>query len=209
MTISLPRIYPITDTNVSGLSHTEQVKRLIEGGATIIQLRDKLGAPKDFLHNAEQALTIARKNNVRILINDRVDIAMALGADGVHLGQSDMPLDAARALLGPQAIIGFSTHNIAQVEIAANVPPDYIAFGPIFETHTKHDHEPVVGLNRLTEVKTLLGDTPVVAIGGITEQNLRSALDAGADSAAIISDLLKEHSKIAEKLKRMLAATAD
>ena len=209
MPISLPRIYPITDTNISGLSHTEQVARLIDGGASIIQLRHKHGAPKDFLHDAEQALAVARQNNVRIVINDRVDIAMAVGADGVHLGQSDMPLDAARALLGPQAIIGFSTHNIAQVEIAANVPADYFAFGPIFETNTKHDHEPVVGLNRLCEVKNLLGDTPLVAIGGLTEQNLRSALDAGADSAAIISDLLKEPSKIAEKVKRMLIAAAD
>jgi thiamine-phosphate pyrophosphorylase len=209
MTISLPRIYPITDTTVSGLSHTEQVKCLIDGGATFIQLRDKHGGAKDFLHDAERAVAVARKNNVRIVINDRVDIAMALGADGVHLGQCDMPVDAARALLGPQAIIGFSTHNTSQVENAAALPADYLAFGPIFETHTKRDHERVVGLNRLREVKDLLGDTPLVAIGGITEQNLRSALDAGADSTAVISDLLKEPSKIAEKLKRMLAVAAD
>ncbi len=209
MAIFLPRIYPITDTAVSGLSHTEQVKRLIDGGATLIQLRDKHGAPKEFLRDAEAALTVARRNNVRIIINDRVDIALAVAADGVHLGQSDMPFAAARALLGPQTIIGFSTHNLAQVERAATLDADYIAFGPIFETRTKHDHEPVTGLNPLRHAKDILGSTPLVAIGGVTAETSRSALDAGADSVAVISDLLKERSKIAEKLKRMLAASTD
>src|SRR5689334_234032 len=205
MPISLPRIYPITDRVVSGLSHTEQVKRLIEGGATFIQLRDKHGAPKDFLHDAEAAIAVARQDKVRIVINDRVDIAMALGADGVHLGQSDMPVDAARRLLGPEAIVGFSTHNIPQVEIAATLPVDYVAFGPLFDTRTKREHEPVVGLDHLREVKNLLDDTSLVTIGGITEGNFSRALAAGADSVAVISDLLKEPDKIAEKLKRMLA----
>lgn len=209
MPISLPRIYPITDRAVSGLSHTEQVKRLIDGGATLVQLRDKHGAPKDFVRDAEAALVVARRNNVRIVINDRVDIAMAVEADGVHLGQSDLPVEAARALLGPQAMIGFSTHNIAQVEFAATLPVDYVAFGPVFDTRTKHDHEPVVGLNRLREVKNLLAEIPLVIIGGITEENVRSALAGGADSVAVISDLLKEPIKIAEKLRRMLFDVPD
>ena len=209
MTIALPKIYPITDTVASGLSHTEQVKRLIDGGATFIQLRAKHATPKDFLRDADAALAVARRNSVRIIINDRVDIAMALDADGVHLGQSDMPLDAARALLGSQAIIGFSTHNIDQVELAVKLSADYVAFGPIFDTHTKRDHEPVVGLNRLGEVKAILNTTPLVAIGGITEETFKSALDAAADSVAIISDLLREANKIAEKLRRMLATSTD
>jgi len=209
MTISLPRIYPITDTAVSGLSHTEQVKRLIDGGATLIQLRDKHAAPKDFLRDAEAALTVARQNNVRLIINDRLDIAMAVGADGVHVGQSDLPVNAARELLGSHAVIGFSTHNLSQIKMASTLPADYVAFGPIFDTHTKRDHDPVVGLSRLREVRTCLGDTPLVAIGGITEGNLRSALEAGAESVAVISDLLKDPSKIAEKLRRMLAILPD
>jgi thiamine-phosphate pyrophosphorylase len=209
MPISLPRIYPITDIAVSGLSHTEQVIRLIDGGATFIQLRDKHAAPKDFLRDAETALEVARRNSVRIIINDRVDIAMAVAADGVHLGQIDMPVESARALLGPQAVIGFSTHNLAEAEITAKLPADYVAFGPIFDTRTKRDHEPVVGLNRLHEVKDILSDTPLVAIGGITEENMHNALDAGADAVAVISDLLKEPSKIAQKLKRMLTALSD
>jgi len=204
MPISLPRIYPITDRAVSGLSHTEQVKRLIDGGATLVQLRDKHGAPKDFVRDAEAALAVARRNNVRIVINDRVDIAMAVDADGVHLGQADLPVEAARALLGPQVMIGFSTHNIAQVEFAATLPVDYVAFGPVFDTRTKRDHEPVVGLDRLREVKTLLAEIPLVTIGGVTAENFSSALANGADSVAVVSDLLKEPSKIAKKLRLML-----
>jgi thiamine-phosphate pyrophosphorylase len=191
------------------LSHTEQVKRLIDGGATLVQLRDKHGAPKDFVRDAEAALAVARRNNVRIVINDRVDIAMAVDADGVHLGQSDLPVEAARALLGPQAMIGFSTHNIAQVEFAATLPVDYVAFGPVFDTRTKRDHEPVVGLDRLREVKNLLTEIPLVTIGGVTEENFSRALAGGADSVAVISDLLKEPSKIAEKLRRMLSDARD
>lgn len=208
MPISLPRIYPITDTTVSGLSHTEQVKRLIDGGATFIQLRDKQATPKDFLRDAGEALAVARLNHVRIIINDRVDVAMAVDADGVHLGQTDMPVEAARALLGTQAIIGFSTHNRQQVEFAATLPADYIAFGPIFDTQTKTDHEPVVGLHGLSELKEILAKTPLVGIGGITEANFPAALKAGADSVAVISDLLKEPNKIPEKLRRMLASFA-
>jgi thiamine-phosphate pyrophosphorylase len=209
MMLSLPRIYPITDTSVPRLSHTEQVKRFIDGGATLIQLRDKLAAPKDFLREAESAVTVAKRNNVRIIINDRVDIAMAVGADGVHLGQSDMPVDAARALLGAGAIIGLSTHSLTQVEHAITLPLDYVAYGPLFDTATKRDHEPLVGLSRLREVKDALRETPLVAIGGITQANFTTALDAGADSVAIISDLLKEPNKIAEKLKRMLTTPSD
>lgn len=209
MTISLPRIYPITDKAISGLSHTEQVKRLIDGGATLVQLRDKHAAPKDFLRDAKEALALARRNHVRIIINDRVDIAMAIEADGVHLGQSDIPIDVARGLLSPQVIIGFSTHNIAQVERAAKLPVDYVAFGPIFDTDTKRDREPVVGLKRLPEVRNVLGRLPLVAIGGITEENYNQAFKAAADSVAVISDLLRDPNKIAEKLKRMLAVPMD
>jgi thiamine-phosphate pyrophosphorylase len=191
------------------LSHTEQVKRLIDGGATLVQLRDKDGAPKDFIRDAEAALAFAKRNNVRIVINDRVDIALAINADGVHLGQSDMPVEAARALLGEQAVIGFSTHTLAQVEFAVTLPVDYVAFGPIFDTGTKRDHEPVVGLDRLREVKNLLGDIPLAVIGGVTAGNFRRAFDRGADSVALIADLLSEPTKIAEKLRRMLSTRID
>jgi thiamine-phosphate pyrophosphorylase len=139
VSFNLPTVYPITDTRLSGLSHAEQVTRLIHGGATLIQLRDKGTASREFYHQTEAAFQVARNHNAKLIINDRVDIALALKADGVHLGQSDLPVEAARRLLGKDAIIGFSTHNIIQAKLAATMPLDYIAFGPIFQTSTKEN----------------------------------------------------------------------
>ncbi|MEP6923375.1 MAG: thiamine phosphate synthase, partial [Pyrinomonadaceae bacterium] len=107
----LPKLYPITDTGISGLSHAAQVEKLVAGGAKLIQLREKHLAPKVFFEDAVKAIKIARQHRVKILINDRVDIALCAGADGVHLGQTDLPPNAARKILGNGAIIGFSTHN--------------------------------------------------------------------------------------------------
>ena len=112
MSWSLPKVYPITDTQLSGLSHAEQVRLLISGGATVIQIRDKRASPRELYQQAAAALQVARADNVKLIINDRVDIAAALKADGVHLGQTDIPVEAARHLLGQAAIIGFSTHNL-------------------------------------------------------------------------------------------------
>ena len=205
MRLDLPKIYPITDTRLSGLSHAEQVARLIEGGASLIQLRDKLSAPREFYREAAAALQIARDHGARLIINDRVDIALALKADGVHLGQTDIPVAAARRLLGKEAIIGFSTHNIEQAKLATNLPVDYLAFGPIFPTSTKENPEPVAGLVALSEVATSKGSLPLVAIGGITLENAREVLKAGADTVAVIAELVADPRKIAENTSRMLA----
>jgi thiamine-phosphate pyrophosphorylase len=200
----LPRVYPITDTELSGLSHAEQVGRLIAGGATLIQLRDKHAAPRDFYRQAEAALQIAREHNVRLIINDRVDVALALGADGVHLGQTDMPGEAARRLLGERAIVGISTHNLEQAELAANMPVDYVAFGPIFKTSTKENPDPIAGLEMLRAVCRIVGALPIVAIGGITLANAEEAWGAGADSVASIAALVSDPSRIAENMSQML-----
>lgn len=205
---TLPKIYPITDRDLSGLSHATQVARLIEGGASLIQLRDKSARPKDFLQQAEDALTVARENNVRLVINDRVDVAMALAADGVHLGQSDFPADLARRLLKSGSIIGVSTHDLRQLELAAKLPVDYLAFGPIFETETKRDHEEVVGLDGLRAARAIAGDLPVVAIGGITWNHVQAVLAAGADSVALIAALVSNPAQIAEKMRQILAIAA-
>lgn len=205
MRLELPKIYPITDTQLSGLSHAEQVARLIEGGASLIQLRDKLSAPREFYREAAAALQIARDHGARLIINDRVDIALALKADGVHLGQTDIPVAAARRLLGKEAIIGFSTHNMEQAKLAANLPVDYLAFGPIFPTSTKENPEPVTGLVAMSEVATSKGSLPLVAIGGITLENAREVLKAGADTVAVIAELVADPRKIAENMSRMLA----
>jgi len=188
--ITLPKLYPITDARLTGRSHAEQVALFSDGGATFIQLREKHLAPREFYQEAETALRIARGLGVRLLINDRADIALALGADGVHLGQDDLPPEAARRLLGDDAIIGCSTHNIEQALQAARYPVDYIAIGPVFPTASKVNPDPVVGLDGLRRVRDGIGQIPLVAIGGITRENAPDVLDAGADAVAVISALL-------------------
>ena len=205
MAFHLPGVYPITDTDLSGLSHAEQVGRFIAGGATLIQLRDKHAAPRDFYRQAEAALQIARAHNVRLIINDRVDVALALRADGVHLGQTDMTAEAARRLLGERVIVGISTHNLAQAEMAVNMPVDYVAFGPIFKTATKENPDPIAGVEALRAVRSIAGALPVVAIGGITLANAEKAWRAGADAVASIAALVSDPSRIAENMSQMLA----
>jgi len=201
----LPRVYPITDTELSGLSHAEQVGYLITGGATLIQLRDKHAAPRDFYRQAEAALQIARAHHVRLIINDRVDVALALRADGVHLGQTDMTAEAARRLLGERVIVGISTHNLAQAEMAVNMPVDYVAFGPIFKTATKKNPDPIAGVETLRAVRSIAGALPVVAIGGITLANAEEAWKAGADAVSSIAALVSDPSRIPENMRKMLA----
>ena len=174
-----PKLYPITDVQISGLSHAEQVVRLSGGGARLIQLREKNLTPDEFQREAAEALLEARKRGVRIIINDRVDLALALKADGVHLGQDDLPPEAARAILGDQKIIGFSTHTLEQARNGAKLPVDYLAIGPVFPTSSKTRLDPLVGLATLGEVRNVIADTPLVAIGGI-----RSAADVAAARAA-------------------------
>jgi thiamine-phosphate pyrophosphorylase len=206
---TLPKIYPITDTRITRLSHTEQVRQLVLGGATLAQLRDKFAPPRSFIRDAQEALLVSRVAGAMLIINDRVDISLALRADGVHLGQTDMPVEAARQLLGAEAIIGLSTHNLEQAKKALRLPIDYVAFGPIYPTRTKANPDQIVGLRQLTEVKALAGPVPVVAIGGIDESRIRETLLAGADSVAIISALVGEPSRIAEKLRILTQVSSD
>jgi thiamine-phosphate pyrophosphorylase len=208
MRIELPRLYPITDRRLSGLSHAEQVERLCEGGARLIQLREKLLSPREFYREAEAALGAARRWGARLLINDRADVALALGADGVHLGQDDLPPEAARALLGEGAIIGFSTHSVGQAEEAARMPVNYVAIGPIFQTSSKENPDPVVGLEGLRRVRERLGETlPLVAIGGVTRERARAVIEAGAGSVAVIGALLtgREPAEITRLTREFLA----
>lgn len=202
MNFELPKIYPITDIRLSGLSHAEQVERLICGGAKFIQLREKYASPKDFYKSAENALKIARAGGAKIIINDRADIALALKADGVHLGQDDLPPDEARKILGENSIIGFSTHNVRQAVEATKFSIDYIAVGPVFATKTKDNPDKIIGLEGVRTVREAIGDFPLVAIGGINLTNYRQVLSAGADSAAVISGIISEPDKIAENLKK-------
>jgi thiamine-phosphate pyrophosphorylase len=169
-----------------------------------VQLREKQMSPKEFYEQAKAAVTVAAECGVRLIINDRVDVALAVGANGVHLGQDDMPPEAARKLLGEQAIIGFSTHNIEQAIAASKLPIDYLAMGPIFTTSTKSDTAPVLGLEGLRAVRHAIGDFPLVAIGGITRANAAEVIDAGADSVAVISALLAHSDRITEATQTLL-----
>jgi thiamine-phosphate pyrophosphorylase len=196
-------LYPLTDRVLSGLSHAEQVSCLSEGGATLIQLREKTLSSLDFFSEAAEALRVARERRVKIIINDRVDIALALKADGVHLGQDDLPPAVARELLGPKVVLGFSTHNLKQALLAKQLPIDYIAIGPIFSTTTKQRPEPTVGLDDLREIRQAVGTFPVVAIGGITSENGQDVLDAGADAVAIVSDIWTGSESAAARTERL------
>lgn len=202
---SLPKIYPITDTRLSGLSHVEQVQKLIAGGATLIQLREKFASPLDFYEQAVECVRIAHKRNVRIIINDRADITLAAKADGVHIGQDDLPPETARILLDENAIIGFSAHTVEQAKRALSLPIDYIAIGPIFATSTKENPDPIVGLEGLKAVKAAVGNLPVVAIGGIDESNLREVFAAGAYSAAIIGAICSDAEQIASQMTQLIS----
>jgi len=197
-------LYPITDVKASGLSHAEQVARLIEGGATLIQLREKRLSPREFFKDATEALDIARSHGVQIIINDRVDIALALGADGVHLGQNDLPPEAARNLLGNVAVIGYSVHSATQAQAAVGMPIDYLGIGPVFPTLTKENPDPVVGVTELREIREI-AKIPLVAIGGITPDNASKVLEAEVDAVAMISALLESPLEITSRTKEFLS----
>lgn len=193
-------IYPITDTALSGKSHAEQVLLLVDSGVSLVQLREKHKKTDEFYLDAKKALEIGRDAGIKIIINDRVDIALALGADGVHLGQTDLPPNDARKLLGNKAIIGFSTHDFEQAREACDFTIDYLAFGPVFETETKENPEPVTGIGELRAVVDLCNRIPVVAIGGIGLENINLVRETGVASCALISAVFSSdrdaHSRI-------------
>jgi thiamine-phosphate pyrophosphorylase len=171
---------------------------LFAGGARLLQVRNKKAGAGEFLSQVERILSFAPSNG-RVIVNDRVDVALLAGAAGVHLGQTDLPPVAARQILGPGRIIGFSTHNLEQAVEADSLPVDYIAVGPVFATSTKDNPDPVVGVEKLAMICRAV-KKPVVAIGGITLDNAKAALDAGAASVAVIRDLLA-HEDVAQRTR--------
>ncbi|MBX3292992.1 MAG: thiamine phosphate synthase [Acidobacteria bacterium] len=204
MKFLLPKIYPITDRRLSGMPHAELIRQLARGGASLIQVREK-GLPSgEFLAMARDAVAAGRESDVKIIINDRVDIAMMSGAAGVHLGQNDLPPEAAREILGDAAIIGYSTHSVEQAAAAAKMPIDYIAIGPIYPTDTKEDTEPVIGIEGIAAVRAAIGSIPLVAIGGISNSRISGVLAAGADSVAMISALYGDNSDIPSRLSSLI-----
>src|SRR5262245_38902577 len=184
----LPKLYAITDRQWSNCTHEEIVRMFLDGGANLIQLRDKEASGRELLDQAIACLKLTRKAGATLIINDRVDVALTAGADGVHLGQDDLSVDEARAILGEDKIIGVSTHSIAQFRAALETSANYIAVGPVDPTITKEKHAASVGLERYREARKLT-DRPLVAIGGISQTRASEVIEAGADCVAVISAL--------------------
>jgi thiamine-phosphate pyrophosphorylase len=200
---TLPAIYAVTSRELTGLSHLEQCERLIDGGAKLIQIRDKSLSSESLFAEVTSCVQLARRHDVSVLINDRVDIALACDTDGVHLGQTDMNAEAARMLLGDEKIIGVSTHNEDEVRRALSTDADYIAIGPVFGTTTKENPDPPLAVEGFRHLRKMISDRPVVAIGGITAENHREVLSAGADSVAVISALYSPTGEIESNFRRL------
>ena len=182
----LPRLYAIADAQFG--DPVQLIQSMINGGARLIQMRDKNAGAGEFLVRVERVVSL-KAPCVQVVVNDRVDIAYLAGAAGVHIGQTDLPPLATRKLLGAEQIVGLSTHNLDQAMKADQLPVDYIAVGPIFSTSTKQNPDPVVGLTGLASIcKTV--HKPVVAIGGIKLEHAADVLGAGAHAIAVIRDLL-------------------
>jgi thiamine-phosphate pyrophosphorylase len=205
MKIELPPVYPITDKELARRSsHLGILKDLVRGGARLVQIRDKRTPLRELIEDIHDCVRFAAEQGVRLIINDRSDLALSCGADGVHLGRDDLPPEAARSILGDRKIIGCSTHSITQARSASLLPVHYIGFGPVFETRTKDQADPALGLAKL-KTACRISAVPVVAIGGIDLMNVRKVLECGASSAAVISSLMSAHD-IAEKMQEFLEA---
>jgi len=202
--ISVPRLYPIVDAAV--FSTTEDLVAFAEelawGGCTLLQHRNKSGNARVML---EQSRELKRRvgSNVKLIMNDRADLALVAEFDGVHVGQDDLSPESVRRIIGPGRWLGISTHNPEQVAEADLTSADYLAIGPVFATSSKAKPDPVVGLEGVQRTRALTRK-PLVAIGGITRANAASVIAAGADSVAVISDLLREPRKSAEEFFRVL-----
>lgn len=189
--MTLPRLYPILDT--ASLARRDcavetAARAMLEGGARILQFRHKGHYSRAVFEEAERVAELSRRAGALFVVDDRADIALLLGA-GLHVGQDDLPPQDARRLLGPGRLLGFSTHNAAQFAAALEEPADYLAFGPIFSTASKENPDPAVGCETLRQLRA---DRPLVAIGGIQRAHALAVLAAGADSLAVINDLLPE-----------------
>ena len=189
----LPRLYPILDTETlarRGLNVTAAAAAMLEGGAGILQIRHKGHWSRDFFENARETARLCRESGAALVIDDRADFAMLLQA-GLHVGQDDLAPRDARKLIGPEPLLGFSSHHVKQLCAAAGEPVDYVALGPVFATRSKQNPDPVVGVEEVRRCRPLL-EKPLVAIGGITRANALTVLRAGADAVAVISDLVPE-----------------
>src|SRR5216110_392837 len=190
MRLVLPRLYVILDAALLTIPETECARQLVDAGVRMLQYRHKAASPRELLEGAKRLSAALVRQAVTFIVNDRPDVASLAGANGVHVGQEDLGVEDARAVVGPGKLVGISTHNRAQFEQAAATSADYIAVGPVFSTSTKANADPVVGTGLIREVRSLT-DKPIVAIGGITLERAADLVRAGAHSVAVVSDILR------------------
>lgn len=202
--IQLPRLYAILDVSCFANDYLlySAAEELIAGGLTLLQYRNKFGSPRQML---ERAREIKRRigSVAKLIMNDRADLCVAADFDGVHLGQDDLSPEKVREIIGNSRWMGISTHTPEQVIEADKTDADHLAIGPVFTTASKANPDAEVGLDGVRQARTLT-DKPLVAIGGITTQNCRSVIQAGADSVAVISGLIQDPRKSAEEFFRIL-----
>ncbi|PYS20479.1 MAG: thiamine phosphate synthase [Acidobacteria bacterium] len=193
----LPPLYPILVPSRIGSGGLAEIcgfaRELVAGGTTLIQLGEKQASAKEILRLARELRRVLPAE-IKLIVNDRADLAVAVQADGVHVGEDDIPPEAARQIVGPNRILGVSTHNPEQTEKASQSFVDYVAIGPVFNTTSKNNLDPVIGLEGVRRARART-QRPLVAIGGITLQNCQSVIRSGADSVAVISELLGDPRK--------------
>jgi thiamine-phosphate pyrophosphorylase len=203
-TVGFPRLYPIVDASSFADDHAlfQFVEELLSAGVTLLQYRNKQGSPRQMLSHARELRRIAA-GRARLIMNDRADLCLAAGFDGVHVGQDDLPPEAVRGIVGKPLWMGVSTHNVEQLRHAAQTDADYLAIGPVYATTSKENPDPVVGLDGVRAARALTRK-PLVGIGGVTRANARSVIEAGADSVAVISALIGDPGRTVEEFHRLL-----
>jgi thiamine-phosphate pyrophosphorylase len=185
----LPRLYVILDAALLTIPETECAQKLGDAGVRLLQYRNKRASARELFESSKKLVSVLAPLKVPLVVNDRADVAALAGVNGVHVGQEDLDAEKARQVVGPEKLVGVSTHNLEQFQRAAASSADYIAVGPIFATGTKSNPDPVVGMEFVRRVR-LLTDKPIVAIGGITLERAPEIIESGADSVAVISDIL-------------------
>jgi thiamine-phosphate pyrophosphorylase len=180
----------ILDSALLSLPVQDCAQSLADAGVRLLQYRSKAASARELLHSSQNLASLLAPRGVAFVVNDRADVAVLAGASGVHVGQEDLSVEQARGLVGDDRWVGVSTHNLEQFQSAAATSADYIAVGPVFATSSKAHPDPVVGIEFVQRARALT-DKPVVAIGGITLENSAAVIAAGADSVAVISDILR------------------
>jgi thiamine-phosphate pyrophosphorylase len=171
------------------IPETECAQKLVDAGVRLLQYRNKQASARELFDRSKRLASLLIPQSVTFVVNDRADVACAAGASGVHVGQEDLGVEATRAVIGPENLLGVSTHSSEQFELAAGTSADYIAVGPVFSTSTKANPDPVVGIEFIRKCRPLT-NKPIVAIGGITLERAAGVIQAGADSITVISDIL-------------------